>query len=70
MPVSTLRRSWGLRPGNFTRRDLLASQISEVQAVAAYLKAVVELYRLDGSLLQRRGITAPGENPVRLAPAK
>ncbi len=42
------------------QRDLLASQIAEIQAVANYLKALVGLYRLEGSLLQRRGISAPG----------
>jgi len=46
-------------------RDLLASQIAEVQAVANCLKAYVELYRLEGSLLDRRGIAAPARNPSR-----
>jgi outer membrane protein len=48
------------------QRDLLASQIAEIQAVANYLKALVGLYRLEGSLLQRRGISAPGMKPVEL----
>jgi outer membrane protein len=48
------------------QRDLVAGQISEVQAVVSYLKAFVELYRLEGSLLDRRGITAPGREPVKL----
>jgi outer membrane protein len=48
------------------QRDLLSSQIAEVQAVVNYLKAVVELYRLNGSLLQRRGIAAPGNQAVKL----
>jgi outer membrane protein len=48
------------------QRDLLSSQIAEVQAVANYLKALVELYRLEGSLLERRGISAPGREPVDL----
>ncbi len=42
------------------QRDLVASRISEVQAVVGYLKALVDLYRVDGSLLARRGISAPG----------
>ncbi len=42
------------------QRDAVASRISEVQAVVDYLKALVDLYRLDASLLQRRGIVAPG----------
>ncbi len=47
------------------QRDLLASQISEVQAVTSYLKAFVEIYRLEGSLLDRRGIAAPGAEPAK-----
>jgi outer membrane protein TolC len=39
------------------RRDLVTSQIAEVEAVIAYRKALLELYRTDGSLLGRRGIT-------------
>jgi outer membrane protein TolC len=46
-------------------RDLLASQIAYVQAVAGYRKALVELYRLEGTLLQRRGLAAPGSAPPR-----
>jgi outer membrane protein len=45
------------------QRDLLASRIAEVQALANYLKALIDLYRQDGSLLARRGITAPGREP-------
>jgi outer membrane protein len=41
-------------------RDLLQSRVAEVQATVGYLKALVELYRLDGSILDRRGIQAPG----------
>jgi outer membrane protein TolC len=46
------------------QRDLLISRIAEVQALANYLKALIDLYRLDGSLLVRRGISAPGSEPV------
>jgi len=46
------------------QRDLLSSQIAEVEAVVNYLKSLVELYRLEGSLLERRGIGAPGGKPV------
>lgn len=46
------------------QRDLVASQISEIQAVVNHLKALVELYRLEGSLLERRGISSPGREPV------
>jgi outer membrane protein TolC len=49
------------------QRDLVASQISEVQAAVNYMKAFVEMYWLEGSLLERRGIAGPGREPVRLA---
>lgn len=49
------------------QRDLVASQISEIQAVVNHLKALVELYRLEGSLLERRGISAPGREPFNLS---
>ena len=37
-------------------RDLIASQINEIQAVVNLRKALVDLYRLEGTLLERRGI--------------
>ncbi len=46
------------------QRDLLVSRIAEVQSIANYLKALISLYRQDGSLLERRGISAPGREPV------
>ncbi len=46
------------------RHELISSQIAEVQAGINHLKALVDLYRLDGSLLVRRGISAPGIEPV------
>ncbi|MFH1730441.1 MAG: TolC family protein [Planctomycetota bacterium] len=46
------------------QRDLVQSQIGEVQAVVNYLKALIDLYRLDGSLLERRGIATPGRDPA------
>ena len=48
------------------QRDFVASQIAEIEALANYLKALVALYRLEGSLLQRRGISAPGAEPAGL----
>jgi outer membrane protein len=45
------------------QRDLVGSQIDEIQAVVSHLNALAELYRLEGSLLLRRGINAPGEKP-------
>ena len=49
------------------QRDFLLGQITEIEAVITHLKALVELYRLEGSLLERRGITAPGRESVDLA---
>ncbi|HUS59200.1 MAG TPA: TolC family protein [Planctomycetota bacterium] len=46
------------------QRDLVAAQIAEIQAVVSYLKSFIQLYRLEGSLLDRRGIAAPGREPV------
>jgi len=48
------------------QRDLVASQIAEIEALANYVKALAALYRMEGSLLQRRGIAAPGGQPVTL----
>ena len=45
------------------QRDLLVSQILEVRSVASYLNALTDLFRLEGSLLERRGIAAPGRQP-------
>jgi outer membrane protein TolC len=49
------------------QRDLLASRITEVRVLVGYLKALIDLYRQDGSLLVRRGISAPGREPVKLS---
>jgi len=49
------------------QRDLVTTQISEIQAVVDYLKALVDLYRLDGSLLERLHISAPGRESVDLS---
>jgi outer membrane protein TolC len=48
------------------QRDLVASQIGEIQAITNYFKALVSLYRLEGSLLSRRGIEAPGAEPAAI----
>ena len=50
--------------------DLTASRIAEIQAVVNYLEALVELHRQDGSLLDRRGISSPGADPVDLPDLK
>jgi outer membrane protein len=47
------------------QRDLLSSRITEIETITNYLKDLIELYRLEGSLLERRGIIAPGRDPVR-----
>jgi len=52
------------------QRDLLSSRINEIQAVVNHLIALVEFYRLEGSLLERRGISSPGREPVELADPK
>lgn len=49
------------------QRDLLASRIAEVRAIVNYLKALIDLYYQDGSLLERHGIAAPGRTPVILS---
>lgn len=38
------------------QRDLLESQLAEVDAIIAHRRAITDLYRLDGSLLNRRAI--------------
>jgi outer membrane protein len=48
------------------QRDLVSSQISEIETVVNGMRAWVLLYNLDGSLLQRRGIISPGRETVRL----
>lgn len=42
------------------RRDMVASQIAEVEAIIEYRKALLDLYRLEGSLLIRSGINVQG----------
>lgn len=49
------------------QKDLLVSRIAEVEALANYIKALIYLYSQDGSLLERRGIVAPGREPVKLS---
>jgi outer membrane protein len=48
------------------QRDFVASQITEVEALITYLKALIDLYQREGTLLQRRGISSPGNEPVAL----
>jgi outer membrane protein TolC len=46
------------------QRDLAQAQLDEVQAAADCRAALINLYRLDGSLLLRRHLDAPGAEPV------
>jgi outer membrane protein len=48
------------------QRDLLQGQLDNVQAIINHLKALIALHRLEGSLLERRGIQAPGNQPIVL----
>ena len=41
------------------QRDHLFSQLAEVSSVVGHLQALIGLYRLEGSLLERRGIRMP-----------
>ncbi|MBN1998275.1 TolC family protein [candidate division KSB1 bacterium] len=43
------------------QRDLTASQLEEARAVVSYLNALIQLYRMEGTLLERRGISNPAE---------
>ena len=51
------------------QRDFTLSQLSEVESVITYLKATINLYQQEGTLLERRGITAFGDEPVALSDA-
>lgn len=46
------------------QRDLLESQIAEIRAMVNFRQALIELYRMDGSLLMRRAIQAPGATTI------
>ncbi|EKD25977.1 MAG: outer membrane efflux protein [uncultured bacterium] len=46
------------------QRNLLVSQIAEIQAVVMNIKSFINLYRLEGTLLKRRGISAPGDKSL------
>jgi len=45
------------------QRDLVREQLAEAAAEVGQMKAAVDLYRLEGSLLERRGVLAPGGSP-------
>ena len=46
--------------------NLVQSQIDQIEAVVNYLKALVNLHWREGSLLERRGVAAPGRQAVTL----
>jgi outer membrane protein len=48
------------------QRDLLESQLEEVEAIIRHRQALTDLYRQSGTLLIRRGISAPGDEEVLL----
>jgi len=45
------------------QRDLVRERLAEAEAEMGQMKAAVDLYRLEGSLLERRGVSAPGGAP-------
>lgn len=51
-------------------RDLVESRVLAVRAVADYIKSLTQFYLVEGSLLVRRGISAPGREPVDLISEK
>jgi outer membrane protein len=48
------------------QRDLLEGQLEEVEAIIRHRQALTDLYRRSGTLLIRRGISAPGDEEVVL----
>ncbi len=48
------------------QRDFVLSQLTEIEALITYLKATIDLYQQEGTLLTRRGIDTPGNEPVTL----
>ncbi|MCG5512596.1 TolC family protein [Ectothiorhodospira shaposhnikovii] len=46
------------------QRDLLESQLEEIESLIRHRQALTELYRQSGTLLLRRGIEAPGAERV------
>lgn len=49
------------------QQDLVNSQVAEVLSRIARLQSLIRLYRLEGTLLERRGLQAPGrETPASL----
>jgi outer membrane protein TolC len=51
---------------SLAQQEVLNSQIAQATAVASYLKGLVDLYRLEGSLLERRGVVTLDYPPRRI----
>jgi outer membrane protein TolC len=47
------------------QRDFMQSRITELTAAINYQVAIIELHRLEGTLLMRSGIASPGSEPVK-----
>jgi outer membrane protein len=47
------------------QRDFLQSQLTEIQAIIGFQIAVVELHRLEGTLLLQSGLSCPGNVPMK-----
>ncbi len=47
------------------QRDFMQSRITELTAIINYQIAIVELHRLEGTLLMRNGVASPGGEPVK-----
>ena len=45
------------------QRDLLSSRLAQARAVVGHITALVDLYRLEGSLLEQRGLSLPSAAP-------
>jgi outer membrane protein len=50
---------------SLAQQEMLNSRIAQATAVASYLKGLVDLYRLEGSLLERRGVVTMDWPPRR-----
>lgn len=48
------------------QRDLVTSQVAEVEAITGFLIAMIELYRFEGTLLARRGISISGSSAAAI----
>ena len=54
---------------SLAEQDLVQAQLDQAQAQVTARTARTALHQSDGSLLQRRGITAPGLDPASSSPS-